>query len=146
MRPPPVTDWRDAFSLLAEIRAHVREESKGLKHVGSHKKAVPEIVPGICEVCAKGRVLWCFFYFVSCKTDRGYFSVAEVTAASSNQRPRALKPEASSGNIYLRRPRSTGSLDWCMLHCSGTPCRLQCLREIVSLSPVAGKSERATLN
>ena len=34
-----------------------------------------------------------------------------------------------------------------MLHCSGTPCRLNCmLSSSVSLSPVAGKSERATLD
>ncbi len=54
--------------------------------------------------------------------------------------------EPSTSNIYLRRIHSTGSLDWCMLHCSGTPCRLNCLTSSLSLSPVAGKSERATLD
>lgn len=53
----------------------------------------------------------------------------------------------STNNIYLRKIHSTGSLGWCMLHCSGTPCRLNCmLSSSVSLSPVAGKSERATLD
>lgn len=54
--------------------------------------------------------------------------------------------DPSTSNIYLRKIHSTGSLDWCMLHCSGTPCRLNCLTTSVSLSPVAGKSERATLD
>lgn len=38
---------------------------------------------------------------------------------------------------------STGSLDSCKLHCSGTPCRLNCT-SIVSLSQAAGKSVRVT--
>lgn len=46
------------------------------------------------------------------------------------------------------KTHSTGSLDWCMVHCSGTPCRLNCLlsSSVKFLSPVFCKSERVTLD
>lgn len=36
-----------------------------------------------------------------------------------------LQPPTS--NIYLMKTHSTGFLDWCMVHCTGIPCRLNCL-------------------